>query len=159
MEKHHRDILVFRRPDEPDADANRRRPAPDTDGCEAVAGDSTAMANDTPRDEHDRHVLQTSFSSSGRTRSAGPQPYQWMDLREEQPPLPVRVQLGKARIPAVADLRKLSGKIIALDQTQHATVEIVAGGQVIGYGEVVVVQGKLAIEIKHMVEARQRRSA
>jgi flagellar motor switch/type III secretory pathway protein FliN len=165
MEKNHRDILAFRKPDESDLFSDGMQPTVEASECLSDDEAPAAEAMDSSLDEGAPHTLHLAFpQSAGQRPSAaqrhsGPQPFQWMDLREEQPPLPIRVQLGKVRMPAVSDLRKLSGKIIPLDQPQHATVEIVAGGQVIGYGEVVVVQGKLAIEIKHVVEARQRRSA
>jgi flagellar motor switch/type III secretory pathway protein FliN len=151
MGEQHQDILAFRRPGVGDDESSNEIRTDLVTGRESTEIPPTA--------NQDASSKSSFVKFPQPLRASGPQPFQWLDLREEQPPLSVTIQLGKARVPAREELRRLSGKILPLDQNVQSSVEIVVGGQVIGYGDLVVVQGKLAIAIKHVVETRQRRSA
>ena len=149
MDDCHQDILAFRRNDEPDEE-------------KSSPGVPSGGSLDAGQPQHDDELLgpiDQTLRFPGVAATQGPLPFAWVDLREQQPPLSVRIQLGKARIPVHEKDAALTGKIVSLDRSSQDPVEVVVDSRVVGYGQIVVVQGKLAVQLSQVIAAPLRRAA
>ena len=142
-----RDILSFC---DPDGDGESTPPGlslhcPPAAGEAAVPDEPAAIRIAQILDAH-RPALRT-------------QPFAWQDLQAEQSPRPVTIRLGRAPLHESLTDAARHGSIIPLDGGTDDTVDVVVDGVIVGQGRVVVVQGKLAVELVRVAERRLQRSA
>ncbi len=152
MRDDYQDILSFRRP------GDDRDPSQPTDGTTGGDDVHAGSADPDPASWKPALAASTGPTRSGPARS-GPEPFAWQDLRPSQGPFAVQVRLGKARVPQGEPESLRLGRIVTLDRAADDPVEILVDAQLVGYGRIVTLQGKLAIEILQMADQRQRRSA
>jgi hypothetical protein len=110
------------------------------------------------------HRLNDDSPPSERNRSelsAVPcrQPFAWQDLNAPASSHAVRIELGRTTLVGSAGDLAFAGALVKLDSHGDDTVDIVVAGQVIAYGRLVVVQGKLAVEICQVVHRLGRHAA
>lgn len=92
-------------------------------------------------------------------RADAPTPFTWQDLNLSSEKVAVEVRLGSRRV-SMRELESLkSGRVVRLDTSLNEPVEIRMDDEVIGYGQMVIVQGQLGIEITELRQAPRRRTA
>lgn len=95
------------------------------------------------------HAQATLQSDS---QSDSPAPFCWQDLNLSSEKVDVEVQLGTRRISQREVEAFQAGRVVRLDRSLQEPVEIRMKDGVIGLGRLVVVEGRLGIEI---IELRQ----
>jgi flagellar motor switch protein FliM len=86
-------------------------------------------------------------------------PFTWHELRQANTRHTVRIRIGSTQL-TPRDRAVLSpGKIVSLDSALDEPVEILVDGELFGFGHLVVVGGRLAVQISEMRHVRRRRSA
>lgn len=86
------------------------------------------------------------------SQSESPAPFCWQDLNLSSEKVDVEVQLGTRRISQREVESFQAGRVVRLDRSLQEPVEIRMKDGVIGLGRLVVVEGRLGIEI---IELRQ----
>jgi flagellar motor switch protein FliN/FliY len=96
-------------------------------------------------------------------------PFEWQDLEQgssaggtdpldriRDVELDLTIELGRVQM-ALEDLVKLrKGSVVALDKLVGEPVDILAGGQLIGHGEVVVLNDNFCVRVTQLVADGQR---
>lgn len=146
MMTEHRDILSFRRVDAAEGlPAKSASDAPSTEGVGEYRGADSQLRLAQVVDAH----------RAGR----GAQPFTWTELEPHSSPRPVRIYLGRTHVASSVTELARPGTIVTLDCRADEPAEIVVDGQVVAYGRVVIVHGKMAVEVSRLVEYRLQRSA
>lgn len=70
--------------------------------------------------------------------------------------IPVRISLGRTKIPLKDALRLTTGSVLELNQTLEDSVEMVVGNCVLAQGEIVVVEGNYGIRIQQINDKARR---
>ena len=87
-----------------------------------------------------------------------PQPFHWNDLRAPAESV-VRIVLGRAAVEQGGDRCPIAGSVLPLDRAVGDAVEVMVDERTVALGQLVVVQGKMAVEVTNLVSSRHRRSA
>jgi hypothetical protein len=86
-------------------------------------------------------------------------PFTWRDLTGALDSPRVCIRLGSLRLSSEQQRALRIGSVIRLDHPVDAPAEIVAGRHVLAYGHVVLVDGKLAVQIATRRQPVRRQSA
>ncbi len=86
-------------------------------------------------------------------------PFTWRELTGTVGPPEVRLRLGATHLTADALRTLRSGSVVRLDDSLDEPVEIWAGRHLLGYGCVVLVDGKLAVQVTVRRQPARRASA
>jgi flagellar motor switch protein FliN/FliY len=78
-----------------------------------------------------------------------PAPFAWKDL-DRSSGIVAEVRLGSRRMTAEDQSGLRAGQIVRLDNSIDEPVEIVVGSEVVAYGEMVIVDGRLAIQVAEL---------
>ncbi len=127
------EILEFRRPE--------------TNATKAVFRHGQPSPGDNPKTSEPRNSEDSQRQVLPLIGRGGPEPFQWHDLRDEQPLCPVQIRLGASRLRPGEANPPAAGSIVVLDRSVNEPVEIVVAGEVVGWGQLVVAQNKLAIQV------------
>ena len=105
-------------------------------------------------------VCEETGAVTGRlSDEAAPRPFTWRELTGASDPLQVSLRFGTTCLSAEG-LRSLrTGAVVRLDPPLEEPVEIFAGRQLLGYGNVVLVDGKLAVQVTVRRQPSRRQSA
>ena len=103
---------------------------------------------------HAQAALQSDSQSDSQSesQSESPAPFCWQDLNLSSEKVDVEVQLGTRRISQREVESFQAGRVVRPDRSLQEPVEIRMKDGVIGLGRLVVVEGRLGIEI---IELRQ----
>ncbi len=80
---------------------------------------------------------------------ATPAPFAWKDL-DGSTGIVANVRLGTRRITAKEKSAMRAGQVVRLDNSIDEPVEIVVGSDVVAYGALVIVDGRLAIQVSEL---------
>jgi flagellar motor switch protein FliN/FliY len=86
-------------------------------------------------------------------------PFTWHELRTSRERHVVRVRIGSRRLSPRERAALNPGAIVSLDNSLDEPVEILVDDEVFGFGQLVVVGGRLAVQISEIRHTRRRRSA
>jgi flagellar motor switch/type III secretory pathway protein FliN len=87
-----------------------------------------------------------------------PTPFAWQDLNLSAEKIDVEVRLGSRGLSA-RELESLkSGQVIGLESSLEEPVEIRMDREVMAYGQIVIVDSKLAIQITELRQSPRRRA-
>lgn len=70
-------------------------------------------------------------------------------------PLNVRVEIGKTKMPMREVLKLAQGSIIKLEKQAGAPVDIIANGQTVARGDVIVIEDNFGVRITEIVTSRK----
>jgi hypothetical protein len=91
--------------------------------------------------------------------ASSPRPFTWRELTGAVDPLQISLRFGTTCL-STEGLRGLRiGAVVRLDPALEEPVEIFAGRQLLGYGQVVLVDGKLAVQVTVRRQPSRRQSA
>ncbi len=86
-------------------------------------------------------------------------PFTWRELTGASDPLQVSLRFGTTCLSADGLRGLRTGAVVRLDPPLEEPVEIFAGRQLLGYGNVVLVDGKLAVQVTVRRQPSRRQSA
>lgn len=110
-------------------------------------------SNDAARESDEP---RSSIPFPSKARDIVPEPFCWQTVDVGGDDVSPRIRVGTKEVSH--DSEPASGDVLVLDQEVDAPVEVMVGHDVIATGRIVVIRGKLAIEVRQVRQASVRKA-